>query len=271
VTAHDSAPPTRTLGAIFRPQSPPEDLRAAVQAAEQAGLDEVWLWEDCFLESGIAAASAALAWTDRLVIGIGLLPVPLRNVAVTAMEIATLERLFPGRVRIALGHGVQDWMAQAGVRPESPLSLMREYFTALRGLLAGRTVTVSGDYVRLSDVALGWPPSPAPHLLMGASGPRSLRLCGELADGVVLAGDVSPAAVVAARTVLAEGRVAAAAAEIVVYLPALADSGVQAVADDVRRSIDVGATTVVLEPSANEPDIASYFRFAAQAFARVPR
>ena len=54
----------------------------------------MWLWEDCFAESGIATAAAALAWTERLTVGIGLLPVPLRNVALSAMENATLERLF---------------------------------------------------------------------------------------------------------------------------------------------------------------------------------
>ena len=34
--------------------------------------------------------------TSRVTVGIGLLPVPLRNVALTAMEIATMARLFPG-------------------------------------------------------------------------------------------------------------------------------------------------------------------------------
>jgi alkanesulfonate monooxygenase SsuD/methylene tetrahydromethanopterin reductase-like flavin-dependent oxidoreductase (luciferase family) len=115
-----------TLGAVFRPQLPPERLRAVASAAEDAGLDELWLWEDCFWESGIASAAAALAWTERLRVGIGLLPVPLRNVALTAMEAATLHRLFPGRVDIAVGHGVQEWMAQVGARVESPMTLLRE-------------------------------------------------------------------------------------------------------------------------------------------------
>ena len=56
------------------------------------------MWEDCFKESGIATATAMLAATSRLTVAIGLLPVPLRNVALTAMELATMSRLFPGRV-----------------------------------------------------------------------------------------------------------------------------------------------------------------------------
>ena len=86
-----------TLGAVFLPQLPPERLRDVARSADEAGLQELWLWEDCFRESGIASAASALAWTEQLHVGVGLLPAPLRNVAVTAMEIATLHRLFPGR------------------------------------------------------------------------------------------------------------------------------------------------------------------------------
>lgn len=50
-----------TLGVVFRPQSPPERLRDVVAAAEEAGVAELWLWEDCFLEGGLTAAAAALA------------------------------------------------------------------------------------------------------------------------------------------------------------------------------------------------------------------
>jgi alkanesulfonate monooxygenase SsuD/methylene tetrahydromethanopterin reductase-like flavin-dependent oxidoreductase (luciferase family) len=183
---------TPTLGVVFRPQLPPERLRAAVETADHAGLAELWLWEDCFLESGIASAAAALAWTQRLRVGVGLLPVPLRNVALTAMEVATLSRLFPDRLRLAVGHGVQDWMGQVGARVESPLTLLREYVTALRTLLDGRPVTAEGRYVRLQDVALGWPPASPPPLLVGAVRPRTLQLSGEVADGTVLVAGTTP-------------------------------------------------------------------------------
>jgi alkanesulfonate monooxygenase SsuD/methylene tetrahydromethanopterin reductase-like flavin-dependent oxidoreductase (luciferase family) len=119
-----------TLGVVFRPQSPPERLRAVARAADAAGLAELWLWEDCFLEGGPTAATAALAWTERLHIGIGLLPVPLRNPALAAMEIATVAGLFPGRFLPGLGHGVLEWMGQVGARVPSPMTLLREHATA---------------------------------------------------------------------------------------------------------------------------------------------
>jgi alkanesulfonate monooxygenase SsuD/methylene tetrahydromethanopterin reductase-like flavin-dependent oxidoreductase (luciferase family) len=115
-----------------------------------------------------------------------VLPAPLRNVVTTAMEIATLEAMFPGRLRVGIGHGVQDWMRQAGAAVASPLTLMREYVTALSDLLAGRSVTIDGRYVRLADVRLGWAPQQPLPVLIGGTGPKTLALAGEIADGVIL-------------------------------------------------------------------------------------
>ncbi len=50
-----------TLAAIFPPTQPPERLGAVASAAEAAGLPQLWVWEDCFKESGIATATAILA------------------------------------------------------------------------------------------------------------------------------------------------------------------------------------------------------------------
>ncbi len=280
---------TPAVGAIFRPQLPPERLPSAVRAAEAAGLGQVWLWEDCFLEGAFSAAGAALACTSSLTVGIGLVPVPLRNVAVTAMEVATLDRMFPGRLVLAVGHGVQEWMGQAGVRAESPLELMREYLTALRSLLAGQRVSVAGRYVQLDDVQLGWAPQSTPRILMGATGPRSLALGGELADGVVLDG-LSPEGLTESRRVVQAARRAAGrpdGAQDVAYIRAFtgsdaaerlreelagahlpADAGVagdvREVAATVRACGDAGVSTVVLQPGAEEQDIESYFGFAAE-------
>ncbi|MDQ1739725.1 MAG: hypothetical protein QOE53_1377, partial [Pseudonocardiales bacterium] len=179
------------LGVIFPPDLAPEQLRPVAMAAEESGLGELWLWEDCFAESGIATAAAVLAWTDRLRVGIGLLPAPLRNVALTAMELATLARLFPGRLVPGVGHGVLDWMGQVGARASSPMTLLGEYATALRELLHGQTVSTSGRYVTLEAVGLAWPPRAVPPVLVGAVGPRTLALAGAVGDGVILTGETA--------------------------------------------------------------------------------
>lgn len=280
------------LGVVFRPQVAPERLRAAARAADAAGLDELWLWEDSFFQSGIASAAAALAWTERLRVGVGLLPVPLRNVALTAMEAATLHRMFPGRAVLAVGHGVQEWMGQAGVRVESPVTLLREHLAALRALLRGERVTADGRYVRLNDVALEWPPQQVPAVLAGAVGPRSLRLSGECADGTVLDGSTTPEVLRRARGLTDEGRRAAGRTDghrVVVYLsaatgtdgaerlqaeldhwgngsvPDLGAAGdAETVAAGVRKLADAGADAVILQPTPDEPDLEGFIRFAAE-------
>ncbi|XES00783.1 LLM class flavin-dependent oxidoreductase [Streptomyces sp. S1D4-11] len=280
------------LGVVFRPQLPPERLRAVARAADDAGLEELWLWEDCFLEGGISAAAAALAWTERVRVGVGLLPVPLRNVAVTAMEAATLHRMFPGRAILGVGHGVQDWMGQVGARAESPVTLLREHLDALRALLRGERVSTDGRYVKLDGVALDWPPAAAPEVLAGATGPRSLRLSGAAADGTVLTAATAPEGVRRARRLIDEGRESAGRTDhhrVIVYLHTatgpdaaarlraeieangedpLPEHGVagdaDAVAKAVQRLAEAGADTVVLQPTADEPDPGAFVRFAAR-------
>ena len=282
---------TPALGAVFLPHHPPERLRETALAADQAGVDELWLWEDCFRESGVAAASATLAWTGRLRVGVGLLPVPLRNVALTAMEIATLTRLFPGRLELAVGHGVQEWMAQVGAKAASPLTLLDEYTTALRALLSGETVSVEGRYVQLRDVALDWPPANAPRILAGAVGDKTLRLAGRVADGTVLVGGTPPDRVTAARGAVEAGRREAGrpgAPTVVVFLMTATGPDAEArmaaelrtwpgdlqldhtvagdaaaVAAAVQRWGEAGADTVVLQPTA-DADPAGFARFTGE-------
>ena len=183
---------TPNVGAVFRPQLDPARLARTAQAADAAGLDELWLWEDCFLAGGISAAAIALANSNNLKVGVGVLPVPMRNVAMSAMEIATLGRAYPGRLRVGLGHGVQDWMAQIGGKVASPMTLLREYVTVLSALLRGERVTYDGRYVKLTDVGLDWPPETNIDLLIGAERPRTLELSGEIASGTVITGGTSP-------------------------------------------------------------------------------
>jgi alkanesulfonate monooxygenase SsuD/methylene tetrahydromethanopterin reductase-like flavin-dependent oxidoreductase (luciferase family) len=238
------------LGVVFRPQLPPERLRSVAEAAEAAGIAQLWLWEDSFFEGGIASASAALAWTSRLQVGIGLLPVPLRNPALTAMEIATVERLFPGRFLPGLGHGVLEWMAQAGAAVASPMTLLREYTAAVRALLAGERVSTAGRYVRLDDVALDWPPHSPPPVLVGARGPKTVRLAGELGDGLLLDSSATLDAVRAARAAVDEVR---ADRPFQVVLNLLVDD-LGAVSDQVAAARAAGADVVVLEPPGHAPD-----------------
>jgi alkanesulfonate monooxygenase SsuD/methylene tetrahydromethanopterin reductase-like flavin-dependent oxidoreductase (luciferase family) len=270
------------LGAIFTPQNPPESLRAVACAADEAGLEELWLWEDCFSNGGVAAAAATLAWTTHLRVGIGIMPVPLRNVALCAMEIATLSRMFGDRALPGIGHGVQEWMGQAGVRAASPLMLLREYATTLRSLLHDEVVTVDGRYVKLDGVKLDRPPFTPPALYVAATGPQTLAIAGATGDGTVLSGGTSPDGVATAKRLIAAAvpheivvfvpaatgpeageRVAAAAAEIRQDYPGISGSAHE-IAAGVAEFAEAGATKVILQPLPDESDIEGFVRFIAE-------
>ena len=254
-----------TLAAIFPPSQPPERLVAVAAATESAGLEQLWVWEDCFAESGIATAAAFLAATRRVTIGIGLLPVPLRNVALTAMEIATLSRLFPGRLTAGVGHGVLDWMGQVGARAESPMTLLREYTAALYALLRGETVTTHGRYVRLDGVTLAWPPAVVPPLLVGGIRPRTVALAGELADGVIIPSGVGPDEVRASVGHLHGQRIAGRGpADVVVFISAPAAGPAEAIAATVNAYAAAGATQVAVNTDEHDADLGRFAEFLAR-------
>ncbi len=171
---------------------PPPLVTDLARRLDRGGADQLWVIEDCFFTAGVSLAASALAVTERLRVGIGILPAVARNPAVTAMEIATLCALAPGRVLPGIGHGVQSWMQQMGVRPASPVTTLEEVLVAVRRLLDGDRVTVHGRHVHLDDVQLDRPPADPPPLLAGVRGPKSLAMAGRAAGGVVLAEPASP-------------------------------------------------------------------------------
>jgi alkanesulfonate monooxygenase SsuD/methylene tetrahydromethanopterin reductase-like flavin-dependent oxidoreductase (luciferase family) len=197
------------IGVSAAPQMSPRRIPEFARWAEDAGFDEVWLAEDCFFAGGIAAVSAALAATRTITVGMGILPAVARNAAFVAMETAALAELYPGRVILGLGHGMAGWMRQIGALPRSPLTALGEYLDAVRELLAGRTVSRAGDYVRLDGVRLDHPPATVPPVVAGVRGPRSLELSGAHADGTMLAWPVAPAYVRHARSRIDVGRASA--------------------------------------------------------------
>ncbi|WP_243073783.1 LLM class flavin-dependent oxidoreductase [Microbacterium sp. SS28] len=171
----------------------PDLILAFAREVERLGFDEVWVVEDLGFRGGIAQAAAVLAATDRLTVGIGILPAAVRSVAFEAMEVATLAQMFPGRLDVGIGHGMPGWMRSLGVWPERPLAFLAHHVETLRALLRGDHVAVRtedpDDLVALDPVSV---PVVAPEILLGVRGPKSLRVSGRVADGTVLAEPATP-------------------------------------------------------------------------------
>ncbi len=122
-------------------------------------------------------------------------------------------------------------------------------------------MSVDGRYVRLDRVALDWPPARRPPLLLGARGPKSLALAGEIADGVLLDSITGADVVRRGRAAVDEARAAAGRdgrAQVSVYTgidPAQDPAGLaDRVADWAAELGEAGADTVIVFSTGSDPD-----------------
>lgn len=181
-----------SFGVAFPLHEPVHVLVENARAAESLGYRHLWATDDRLQRDVfVVLASIALA-TSRLRLGPGVTNPFSRHPALITTAIATLDELSGGRAMLGLGAGGTNHRA-LGVRREAPVAALGESLDLIRGLLAGRTMTVSGQ-VRSEAAQLDFVPvrSSVP-LYLGARGPRMLELAGEKADGVIL-GNVATAA-----------------------------------------------------------------------------
>lgn len=189
------------VGLRIPPCAPVPEIAELAAEAERAGFDEVWfpdsqlLWRDVF-----AVASAAAAATSRVTLGTAVTNVVTRHPAVVASAARTVAELAPGRFVLGVGVGDSS-VGPVGLRASTGAEL-RERLGVVRDLLAGREVGFGDVRSRLRD------PVPVP-IHLAASGPRNLRLAGELADGAILLTGVAPGPLAAATERIREGARAA--------------------------------------------------------------
>ena len=195
-----------TLGVMFLREYDPALIPTFARQVEAAGLDDLWIIEDAFYNGGLSGAAVALASTERISIGIGIQPAVVRNAAYNTMDLATLARIYPGRLQIGFGHGVADWIRQVGEFPSSQVGALETITLATRQLLRGETVSFNTPDVYLDQVKLEYPPSVVPPVSLGVTGPKSLQMSGRAADGTILVELTGPALVEESRIRIADGQ-----------------------------------------------------------------
>src|SRR5262249_4351509 len=111
----------------------------------------------------------------------GVLSIWGRSAATIAMSAATLHRLSNGRFTLGLGASTRP-LAEGfhGVRYVRPAERLRQVASSVRALLAGeRASALPGS----RPLRLGLPAAPDIPLWIAATGPRTVRVAAELADG----------------------------------------------------------------------------------------
>ena len=166
------------------------DAWREVQAAEAAGFTHAWFYDSQLIYSDVYATMALAAQnTSRIRLGT-LVAIPSNRIApVTASAIATINKLAPGRVILALGTGYTGRNTMG--LPAISINRLKEYTQQIQGLLRGEDVLfregererwvrlVHADqegFINIKD--------PIP-VYLAANGPRGQEVVGELADGWV--------------------------------------------------------------------------------------
>ena len=160
--------------------------------ADEVGMESIWMSDHLCFRDALTSAMAFLATTRRITV----VPAPLspysRHPIISAMAIATMEELAPGRVAVAAGTGNAAALEEVGIQATRPLKTMREYMQLLRGFLSGETVNFQGEVFRVNGAKMGFAPSARLSIYMTAVKPKMLRLAGELGDGALLSAGCAP-------------------------------------------------------------------------------
>lgn len=165
---------------------PPQQCVAQAQAAEAAGFAAVWFAENPFGRGILPAAAACAVATRSLGIGAGVFNPFNRHPTLIAMEIGALDELAGARVRLGVGSGIGSAVERMGLSHARPLTALGEAIAIVRALLRGEEVTYAGEVFSVDRVRLDYVPRGDIAIYMAGRGDRSLALCGERADGLLV-------------------------------------------------------------------------------------
>ena len=171
------------------------EIRAQAKRAEAAGFDSVWvfdhllfrqaerpnagIWECWTLLAALAEA------TERVELGTLVLCVPFRNPAILAKMADTLDEVSGGRLILGLGAGWHRPEFDAfGVPFDHKVDRFEEALGIILPLLQEGKADFEGTYSSARDAELRprGPRPGGPPILVGAFGPRMLRLTARHAD-----------------------------------------------------------------------------------------
>lgn len=167
-----------------------------VDEAEQLGYDSVWTAE-AYGSDAVTPLAYIAAKTERIKLGCGVMQMPARTPAMTAMTAASLDRMSNGRMLLGLGvSGPQVVEGWHGRPYGKPLGVTREYIEILRAIMARKEpVTYEGQYYQLPyrgpDASglgkplklMARPKNPDIPIYLAAIGPKNVSLSAEVADG----------------------------------------------------------------------------------------
>jgi F420-dependent oxidoreductase-like protein len=163
--------------------------------AERLGYHSVWAAE-AYGSDAVTPVAFIAGRTERIRLGTGIMQMPARTPAMTAMTAMTLDQLSGGRFLLGLGASgpqvVEGWHGQPYGKP---LGRTREYVSIVRAIwrrekpLEHRGEHYQVPYVGPDATGLGKPLKSILHsranipIYLAAIGPKNVALAAEIADG----------------------------------------------------------------------------------------
>src|SRR6266853_293905 len=169
----------------------PMDL---IQEADRLGFHSAWTAE-AYGSDAVTPATWIAAVTKQLKVGTGIMQMPARTPAMTAMTATTLDHLSGGRFLLGLGpSGPQVVEGWHGVPYGKPLVRTREYVEIVRKIWARQQpLEHQGEHCQIpyrgtGATGLGKPLKSILHgrqipIYLAAVGPKSVEQTAEIADG----------------------------------------------------------------------------------------
>lgn len=169
----------------------PMDL---VKEADRLGFHSAWTAE-AYGSDAVVPATWIAAQTERLKVGTGIMQMPARTPAMTAMTAMTLDQLSGGRFLLGLGpSGPQVVEGWHGVAYGKPMVRTREYVDIVRAVWAReKPLEHRGEHYEIpyrgpGATGLGKPLKSILHgrripIYLASIGPKSVEQAAEIADG----------------------------------------------------------------------------------------
>jgi len=170
-----------------------KDVRAVAEAADEGGLDSVWL-ADHFLyrdpegqifgmHDSWTLLSAIAAVTSRVELGNMVLCASFRDPGLTAKMAATLDEVSGGRLTLGVGAGWHDPEYEAfGLPTDHRVGRFAEWLEIVARLVRGETVTYEGKYYKVREANLDPAPPHQIPILVAGHRPRMMQLIAQWAD-----------------------------------------------------------------------------------------
>jgi probable F420-dependent oxidoreductase len=171
-------------------------MRDRALRAEEAGYDSIWVYDHLLYRpddsnatfgiwEGWTVLSALAAVTNRVELGTLVLCNQFRNPAIVAKMAHTLDEVSGGRLILGIGAGWNQAEFDAfGIPFDNRVARLEEALQILKPLLRDGHVDFDGTYYRAHDCEIA-PMSPrdgGPPLMVGAFGPKTIRLAARYAD-----------------------------------------------------------------------------------------